>query len=95
MHKIDYALHVGPSISVNPWNKLIATAYFHVMPTASSIIQNDNFSYGFGCMMAAGVSPKWLDVNAAELTAKVVALPEREDIDYPVEEHLIVEFYSK
>ena len=42
-----------------------------------------------------GVSPKWLDVNAAELTAKVVALPEREDIDYPVEEHLIVEFYSK
>lgn len=56
MHKIDYALHVGPSISVNPWNKLIATAYFHVMPTASSIIQKDNFSYGFGCMMAAGVS---------------------------------------
>lgn len=43
----------------------------------------------------SGVSPKWLDVNAAELTAKVVALPEREDIDYPVEEHLIVEFYSK
>ena len=56
MHKIDYSLHVGPSISVNPWNKLIATAYFHVMPTASSVIQNDNFSYGFGCMMAAGVS---------------------------------------
>lgn len=56
MHKIDYGLHVGPSISVNPWNKLIATAYFHVMPTASCVIQNDNFSYGFGCMMAAGVS---------------------------------------
>ena len=56
MHKIDYSLHVGPSVSVNPWNKLIATAYFHVMPTASSVIQNDNFSYGFGCMMAAGVS---------------------------------------
>ena len=30
-----------------------------------------------------------------ELTAKVVAMPERDDIDYPVEEHLIVEFYSK
>lgn len=56
MHKIDYSLHVGPSISVNPWNKLIASAYFHVMPTASCVIQNDNFSYGFGCMMAAGVS---------------------------------------
>lgn len=56
MHKIDYGLHVGPSVSVNPWNKLIATAYFHVMPTASCVIQNDNFSYGFGCLMAAGVS---------------------------------------
>lgn len=56
MHKIDYSLHVGPSISVNPWNKLIGTAYFHVRPTASGIIQNDVFSYGFGCNMAAGVS---------------------------------------
>ena len=40
-------------------------------------------------------SPKWLESNASELTAKVVAMPERDDIDYPVEEHLIVEFYSK
>lgn len=56
MHKIDYSLHVGPSISVNPWNKLIGTAYFHVRPTASGIIQNDVFSYGFGCNMAAGIS---------------------------------------
>ena len=44
---------------------------------------------------AYGTAPKWLEVNAAELTAKVVALPQRDDIDYPVEEHLIVEFYSK
>lgn len=39
--------------------------------------------------------PKWLEANAADLTAKVVAMPERDDIDYPVEEHLIVEYYSK
>ena len=56
MHKIDYGFHVGPSVSINPWNKLIASAYFHVMPTASCVIQNDNFAYGFGCLMAAGVS---------------------------------------
>lgn len=56
MHKIDYSLHVGPSISINPWKKLIATAYFHVRPTASGIIQNDSFAYGFGCATAAGVS---------------------------------------
>lgn len=56
MHKIDYSLHVGPSISVNPWNHLIVAAYFHVMPTASGILENDTFSYGFGCATSAGVS---------------------------------------
>ena len=39
--------------------------------------------------------PTWLDVDAENLSAKVVALPEREQIGAPVEEHLIVEFYSK
>ena len=39
--------------------------------------------------------PQWLDVNAEAHTAKIVALPEREQILVPVEEHLIVEFYSK
>ena len=39
--------------------------------------------------------PKWLDYDANALIAKVVALPEREDIDLPVEEQLIVELYSK
>ena len=39
--------------------------------------------------------PKWLDLNAETLEAKVITLPEREEIDAPVEEQLIVEFYSK
>lgn len=56
MHKFEYSFHVGPSISVNPWKHLIVAAYFHAMPTASGIVENDNFSYGFGCSMAAGVS---------------------------------------
>jgi small subunit ribosomal protein S4 len=41
------------------------------------------------------IKPKWLDVNSASLTAKVVNLPVREDIDFPFEEQLIVELYSK
>ena len=41
------------------------------------------------------IKPKWLDVNAAELTAKVVAIPAREDIDFDFDEQLIVELYSK
>lgn len=40
-------------------------------------------------------APKWLDYDAANATAKVVAVPAREDIDLPVEEQLIVELYSK
>ena len=39
--------------------------------------------------------PQWLDRNAEALTAKVLALPTREQIMVPVEEHLIVELYSK
>ncbi len=39
--------------------------------------------------------PKWLDYDKNALAAKVVALPTKEDIDLPIEEHLIVELYSK
>ena len=39
--------------------------------------------------------PKWLDYDANNMVAKVVALPTKEDIDLPIEEHLIVELYSK
>ena len=38
---------------------------------------------------------EWLEVNKKDLTAKIVRLPEREEIDLPIEEHLIVELYSK
>lgn len=39
--------------------------------------------------------PRWLEYDAANMIAKVVAVPAREDIDLPIEEHLIVELYSK
>ncbi|MDR3344216.1 MAG: 30S ribosomal protein S4 [Oscillospiraceae bacterium] len=39
--------------------------------------------------------PEWLELDRTALTAKVAALPERSQIAVPVEEHLIVEFYSK
>ena len=40
-------------------------------------------------------TPKWLEANTDSLTIKVLALPEREDIDLGIKEHLIVEFYSR
>ncbi len=39
--------------------------------------------------------PQWVDVDKDAMQAKIVKLPEREEIATPVEEHLIVEFYSK
>ena len=39
--------------------------------------------------------PKWLEKNVEKLTGKVLKLSDREDIDIPIEEHLIVELYSK
>ena len=39
--------------------------------------------------------PQCIDVNRDTLEAKVIALPERDAIEAPVEEQLIVEFYSK
>lgn len=44
---------------------------------------------------ASTVTPKWLEKASNNLGGKVIAEPEREDIDFPVEEHLIVELYSK
>ena len=39
--------------------------------------------------------PAWLELDAENNTAKVVSLPERDQILAPVEEHYIVELYSK
>ena len=39
--------------------------------------------------------PEWLELDAEKLSGKVVRLVNREEIDLPVEEHLIVELYNK
>jgi small subunit ribosomal protein S4 len=39
--------------------------------------------------------PKWLELDAAELKGKVLSLPARDDINFPIQEQLIVELYSK
>ena len=39
--------------------------------------------------------PKWLELDSENLTGKIAQMPQRDDIDLTVEEHLIVEFYSR
>ena len=41
------------------------------------------------------VMPKWLEFNTEKLTGKINAMPQRDDIDLNIREHLIVELYSK
>ena len=41
------------------------------------------------------VVPKWIEMDKNEVSAKVAMLPKREDVEFPFEEHLIVELYSK
>ena len=39
--------------------------------------------------------PEWLDFSETDLTAKILSMPSREQIDTPVDEQLIVEYYSR
>ena len=40
-------------------------------------------------------TPAWLEVEGEKLKGKVIALPTREDVQFPINEQLIVELYSK
>ena len=40
-------------------------------------------------------TPQWVTIDVEKLEGKIVALPQREDIDVPIAEHHIVELYSK
>jgi small subunit ribosomal protein S4 len=40
-------------------------------------------------------APAWLEKDTAALGGKIVSIPSREDIDVPIQEHLIVELYSR
>ena len=45
--------------------------------------------------MGDKIAPKWLDLDKNAGTAKVIAMPERSDIDFEINEQLIIELYSK
>jgi len=40
-------------------------------------------------------APQWLQVDPDNFTGRIIAAPAKEDIEIPIEEHLIVELYSK
>jgi small subunit ribosomal protein S4 len=39
--------------------------------------------------------PKWLELDAAAMKGRVLSMPARDDVNFPIQEQLIVELYSK
>jgi small subunit ribosomal protein S4 len=74
-----------PSIRVKPGDVISYKDQSRNNETIKAIIESNS----------ARPVPNWLDIDRATLQGKVIALPNREEIDLQVEEHLIVELYSK
>lgn len=63
-----------------------------------ALCEGDRNSESFKAIIEANAGrpvPMWLEFDKTALAAKIARLPNREDIDLDVEEHLIVELYSK
>lgn len=45
--------------------------------------------------LATKTVPAWLELSATDQSGKIVRYPTREEIDIPIQEHLIVELYSR
>jgi len=74
-----------PSILLEPGDVIAVKDKFKGSEKLKSIID----------IAGSKVVPSWLEFDAENLVGKVVSLPAREEIDLPISEHLIVEFYSK
>ncbi len=61
-----------------------------------AVREKSNSSAKFKALAEKGTTaPKWLEGNVDKLEGKLIALPQRADVDLPIEEHLIIELYSK
>lgn len=56
---------------------------------------NENIKAMIEDLKTKAQTPNWLETDWENLQGRVIALPTREDVSLPVEEHLIVELYSK
>ena len=54
-----------------------------------------DYFIGMDESLATKAVPAWLGLDAANVSGNVDRFPTREEIDVPIEEHFIVELYSK
>lgn len=74
-----------PSYVINVGDEITVKSTSRDVPVFAELRENGS----------SHVVPKWLELNSEQLTGKVVALPQRDDIDMQLQEHLIVELYSR
>jgi small subunit ribosomal protein S4 len=65
-----------------------------VIALAPHAAKNAQVAASVAAVKGRGV-PKWLELDAAGLTGKVLSMPARDDVNFPIQEQLIVELYSK
>lgn len=79
-HRVDI-----PSYLVKPGDTIVVEEASKESPLIKEIAENA------GHKTAAA----WLEVSAQDMSGKVLRYPTREEIDTPIQEHLIVELYSR
>lgn len=64
-HQVEFGLHLGPSITLNPVDHLKLNGYFHFIPSGSMIVLNDeaNISYVSNFAVGAAVSYKVISLG--------------------------------
>ena len=65
-----------------------------VIKVRQSSRENEYFLAAAGDLTESTI-PRWLALDVADLSGRVVRAPERDDIDTPVNEQLVVEYYSR
>ena len=65
-----------------------------VVSVASRAAKNALVAASVESVKGRGV-PKWLELDAANMKGKVLSMPARDDVNFPIQEQLIVELYSK
>jgi small subunit ribosomal protein S4 len=74
-----------PSYQAKPGDTVAVREKSRKIPSILSALEN----------LGSRGSPRWLEVDAKAFQGRVKELPAREDLTLPIEEHLIVELYSK
>jgi small subunit ribosomal protein S4 len=65
-----------------------------VITLSARAVKNGQVQQSVESVKGRGV-PKWLELDSAAFKGRVLSKPAREDVNFPIQEQLIVELYSK